>query len=181
MNEWGNSWNSSGWKFLLPLSPLHQDFTDIWLCSSSVSNLQCNPVPFSIVFNILSMVYKIFHDLIPGLHNSVSPTTTLSDSQELSASPWLFFLTAVCLARWIFFPPPLRINWFLFIFLIPLITPLECLKVTQSYMTLPPHGLYSPWNSPGQNTGVGSLSLLQGIFPTQGSNPGLPQCRWILY
>ena len=43
-----------------------------------------------------------------------------------------------------------------------------------------PHGLYSPWNSPGQNTGVGSLSLLQGIFPTQGSNPGLPHCRQIL-
>ena len=38
---------------------------------------------------------------------------------------------------------------------------------------LQPHGLYSPWNSPGQNTGVGSLSLLQGIFPTQGLNPGL--------
>ena len=44
-----------------------------------------------------------------------------------------------------------------------------------------PHGLYSPMNSPGQNTGVGSLSLLQGIFPTQGSNLGLPHCRWILY
>ena len=44
-----------------------------------------------------------------------------------------------------------------------------------------PRGLYSPWNSPGQNTGVGSLSLLQGIFPTQGQNPGLPHCRWILY
>ena len=44
-----------------------------------------------------------------------------------------------------------------------------------------PHGLYSPWNSLGQNTGVGSLSLLQGIFPTQGSNPGIPHCRWILY
>ena len=43
------------------------------------------------------------------------------------------------------------------------------------------HGLYSPWNSPGQNTGVGSLSLLQRIFPTQGLNPGLPRCRWILY
>ena len=43
------------------------------------------------------------------------------------------------------------------------------------------HGLYSPWNSPGQNPGVGSLSLLQGIFPTQGSNPGLPHCRWVLY
>ena len=44
-----------------------------------------------------------------------------------------------------------------------------------------PHGLYIPWNSPGQNTGVGSLSLLQGIFPTQGSNPGLLHCGWILY
>ena len=43
------------------------------------------------------------------------------------------------------------------------------------------HGLYSPWNLPGQNTGVGSLSLLQGIFPTQGSNAGLPHCRRILY
>ena len=42
-------------------------------------------------------------------------------------------------------------------------------------------GLYSLWNSPSQNTGVGSLSLLQGIFPTQGLNPGLPHCRWILY
>ena len=41
--------------------------------------------------------------------------------------------------------------------------------------------LYSPWNSLGQNTGVGSLSLLQGIFPTQGLNPGLPRCRQILY
>ena len=40
---------------------------------------------------------------------------------------------------------------------------------------------YSPWNSPGQNTGVGSLSLLQGIFLTQRSNPGLLQCRQILY
>ena len=47
--------------------------------------------------------------------------------------------------------------------------------------SLQPHGLYRPWNSPGQNTGVGSLSLLQGIFPTQGLNPGLLHCRRILY
>ena len=47
--------------------------------------------------------------------------------------------------------------------------------------SLPPHGLYTPGHSPGQNTGVGSLSLLQGIVPTQGSNPGLSHCRWILY
>ena len=39
--------------------------------------------------------------------------------------------------------------------------------------SLQPYGLYSPWNSPGQNTGVGSLSLLQGLFPTQVSNPGI--------
>ena len=41
--------------------------------------------------------------------------------------------------------------------------------------------LYSSWNSPGQNTRVGSFSFLQGIFPTQGSNPSLPHCRHILY
>ena len=44
-----------------------------------------------------------------------------------------------------------------------------------------PHGLYSPRNSLGQNTGVGSLPLLQGIFPTQRLNPGLPHYRWILF
>ena len=47
--------------------------------------------------------------------------------------------------------------------------------------SLRPHGLYNPWDSPGQNTGVGSLSLLQGIVPIQGLNPGLPHCRRILY
>ena len=47
-------------------------------------------------------------------------------------------------------------------------------KVVSS--SLQPHGLYSLWNSSGQNTSVGSCSLLQGIFPTQGSH-----CRWILY
>ena len=44
-----------------------------------------------------------------------------------------------------------------------------------------PLGLYGPWNSASQNTGVDSLSLLQRIFPIQGSNPGLPLCRRILY
>ena len=40
--------------------------------------------------------------------------------------------------------------------------------------SLRPHGLYSSQNSPGQNTGVGSLSILQGIFPTQGMEPRSP-------
>ena len=46
--------------------------------------------------------------------------------------------------------------------------------------SLQPHGL-SPWNFLVQNTGVGSLSLLHGIFPTQRSNPGVPHCRQTLY
>ena len=54
----------------------------------------------------------------------------------------------------------------------------SCSVMTDS---LQPHGLYSLWNSPGQNTGMGSPSLLQGISPTQRLNPGLPRCRWILY
>ena len=62
-----------------------------------------------------------------------------------------------------------------------------CWKVTWSGShsvvsdSLQPHGLYSPWNAPGQNTGVGSLSLLQGIFPIQASNLGLLYFRRILY
>ena len=52
--------------------------------------------------------------------------------------------------------------------------------------SLRPHGLLPvrllcPWDSLGRNTGVGSHSLLRGIFPAQGSNPGPPHCRWIRY
>ena len=53
-------------------------------------------------------------------------------------------------------------------------------KLLSCVESLRPHKL-SPWNSLGQNTGVGSLSLLQGIFSIQGSNPGLPHCRQIHY
>ena len=60
-----------------------------------------------------------------------------------------------------------------------------CIYVSESPSvvsdSLRPHGLYRSWNSPGQNTGVGSLSLFQGIFPSQGLSPGLMHCRWILY
>ena len=55
----------------------------------------------------------------------------------------------------------------------------ESLSVVSN--SLRPHGLYSPWNSPGQNTGVGSLLLLQEIFPTQESNWGPLHCRQSLY
>ena len=61
------------------------------------------------------------------------------------------------------------------------ITPLSLSEVSESHSavsnSLRPHGLYSPWNSPGQNIGVGSLSHLQRIFPTQGLNPDLWHCK----
>ena len=63
--------------------------------------------------------------------------------------------------------------------------PLMKMKVAQSNSLCPyglwPTSLLSPWSSPGKSTGVGSCSLLQGIFPIQGSNPGLLHCRQILY
>ena len=52
-------------------------------------------------------------------------------------------------------------------------------KVTQLFLTFCNPGKFFG-NSPGQNTGVGSLSLLQGIFLTQGLNEGLLHCRQIL-
>ena len=56
------------------------------------------------------------------------------------------------------------------------------MKVAQSCPTLcDPVDIYSPWNSPGKNTGVGSHSLLQGIFPTQGWNPGLLHCSCFFF
>ena len=61
-----------------------------------------------------------------------------------------------------------------------------CVGCTAVSSSLPHHGLYPtrlpcPWSSAGKNTGVGSDSLFQGIFPTQGLNPGLMRCRQILY
>ena len=62
---------------------------------------------------------------------------------------------------------------------------IHSMVVSESYSvmsnSLRSHGLYSPWNSVGQNTGVGSLSLFQDIFTTQKSNWGLLHCRQILY
>ena len=100
------------------------------------------------------------------------------------------FLKLLCLG-------PLPVKWKIIILKLSWISPLvskmgemneislkseneseSCSVVSSS---LQPHRLYSPWNSPGQNTGVGSLSLFQWIFSTQGSNPGLLHCGWILY
>ena len=62
----------------------------------------------------------------------------------------------------------------------------NCAMLSHSVMSdsLWPHGLFSSsvrWDSPGTNTGVGCYFLLQGIFLTQESNPGLLHCRQLLY
>ena len=79
--------------------------------------------------------------------------------------------------------PPILSLVFCFIFLHN-----TCLtsEVAQLCPTLRPHGLwptrlFHPWNFPGKNTGVGCHFLLQRIFPTQGSNPGLPHYGQMLY
>ena len=64
----------------------------------------------------------------------------------------------------------------------------ECMCGSSSVMSnslwpygLQPTKLCCPWNFPGKKTGVGCHFFSQGIFPTQGSNPGLLYCRWMLY
>ena len=87
-----------------------------------------------------------------------------------------------CDTTWIFATFPSPISIFDFSTLMPWnLHESESESFSVMSDSLQPHGLYSPWNSPGQNTGVGSCSLLQGIFPIQGLNPGIPHCRWILY
>ena len=51
----------------------------------------------------------------------------------------------------------------------------------QLFDPMEPARVLRPWDSPGKNSEVGGFALLQGIFPTQGLNPGLLHCRWILY
>ena len=64
----------------------------------------------------------------------------------------------------------------------PLCAVLNCSTVSNSLRPqgLKPARFLCPWDSPGKNTGEGCHALLQGIFPTQGSKPGLPHCRQIL-
>ena len=71
--------------------------------------------------------------------------------------------------------PTIQSSWHI------LLTIIESESHSVVSVSLWPCGLYSPWKSPSQNTGLGSLSLLQGIFPTQESNSGLPHWGQILY
>ena len=87
--------------------------------------------------------------------------------------PWFICDKKLCEMRLVFFSASQGFSFFL--------KPCESESLSVMFDSLWSRGLSSPWSSLGQNTGVGSLSLLQRIFSTQGSNPGLPRCRRILY
>ena len=71
-------------------------------------------------------------------------------------------------------------KWFSLIYMLCCADSLSYVWLFATPWTLPGSSVYG--DSPGQNTGVGCHALLQGLFPTQGSNPGLPHCRWwVLY
>ena len=119
-------------------------------------------------------LHFLTHDPLPSFTLSVSKSLSTSAKSLLQRQVMHIITVGVTMwitlmEGWTFFLPQnsLRQQWKW--------KSINCVHSLQSF------GLYSPWNSPGQNTGVGSLSLLQGIFPTQGLNPALPHCRWILY
>ena len=75
-------------------------------------------------------------------------------------------------------------QWKYFLFLrVQFVCVCVCLAMSDYLQphVLHPARLLCPWDFPGKNTGVGCHVFLQGIFPTQGLNPGLPHCRQILY
>ena len=129
--------------------------------------------PFKHDSCLLSLTSLLFEDL-----DSLSPVLGWPGSCPLA---WTFSLGKELINLWFIF----FFNSFFFFLFLQCVG--FCHTITWNWKSLSrvqlfsTHGLYSPWNSPGQNTGVGSHSLLQGIFPTQGSNPCLLHCRRILY
>ena len=127
-----------------------------------------------------SLTHNVFVDP-KCLHNGIPLFLLwLNYNYNLSFSfkwdSWLTFVVTRCLA----YSASHSTEWDWIHKYIPLLT---SKSESHSVMSdsLRPHELCSPWNSPGLNTGKGSLSLLQGIFPTHRSNPGLLHCRQILH
>ena len=91
-----------------------------------------------------------------------------SESSVLNSAVPLLSVSAPCTAAWKLFPGSCAYS----LSRVPLFA-------TPCYYS--PPGSSVRGDSPGKNTAVGCHPLLQGIFPTQGSNPGLSHCKWILY
>ena len=152
---------------------------------SFVVVLHCFTFAFALYLPTEWKVHEVRH--LSALFTAVAPVPVQHSTTKPSRSQWrvwarlpgLEFQNQYSLAEW------LRttewhsfslckvgpIMWLVAQLCLSLFIPMEC--------RLP--GSSCPWDSPGKTTGVGSHALLQGIFPTQGSNPGLPHCRRILY
>ena len=97
---------------------------------------------------------------------------------------WKSFSICYATSLWIMYIENIFVKFVVDIFnLLKCLLTYTCVYESRSVLSssLQPHGLYSPWNSPSQNTGVGSLSHIQQIFLTQELNWGVLHCRQILY
>ena len=136
---------------------------------------------------IFKCLLRGFPDHSPwGKFSNPFPVYWNKDASSHTQPAWVRNLALICVASF----------WNIFLNLWPdglrfVMVPFRSLLINESvsysvmFNSLRPHRLQPtrllcPWNSPGKNTGVGSHSLLQGIFQTQGSNPGLLHCRQIL-
>ena len=137
----------------------------------------CNPMDCSLPGSSVPGILQASHSLLQGIFPTQGSKLGLLHCRQIlyclshQGSPILFHTVALY-PKW----EPCQnflIKWAK--------DSLVKVKVTQLCPTLCNPIDCSPWNSPGQNTGVGSCSLLQRIFPTQGLNPGLPYYKWILY
>ena len=148
-------WNNWYWE-LTSRNPLF--LTSPW--STWLDRMvECHIMEVSVFFILICILYLSVVDL----QCCASFRCTAESLLSVLIDPFFFrVFSRVGYFRMLSRDPPCPLQWIV--------------KVTQSCPTLREPMDCSPWSSPGQNTWVGSLSLLQGIFPTQGSNPGLLHC-----
>ena len=164
-------------------------FVAVQLCPTLCSPMDCSIPVFPVFHHLLELTQTHVHwvaDAIQASHPLSSPSPpAFHPSQCQGLFQWVGSLCQVVkvMLHWSemlhFSISPFnehsrlisfRTDWF------DLIAVQGTLKWMWKWKSLNHVGLYTPWNSPGQNIGVGSLSLLQGIFMTQGLDPGLSHC-----
>ena len=117
---------------------------------------------------MITVFITVGWELLVFCRRHISVNTLLSPSSSVSSSTTLSRHQIV------------KVDNFLKLSLFPWICcSVSCVRFFATPWTVAYQAVHG--DSSGKNTGVGCHALLQGIFPTQGSNPGLVHCRWILY